>query len=58
MRIFDTFYRVESDRLRTSGAGLGLFLVKHIMDAHDGRVEVESTPGQGSTFRLVFPRSR
>ena len=55
-RIFDTFYRVESDRLKASGAGLGLTLVKHVMDAHRGRVEVESAVGQGSTFRLVFPR--
>ena len=55
-RIFDTFYRVESNQLNVSGTGLGLTLVKHVMDAHQGRVEVESVEGQGSTFRLVFPR--
>jgi two-component system phosphate regulon sensor histidine kinase PhoR len=37
------------------GYGLGLFMVQHIMRAHGGRAEVESTPGRGSTFRLVFP---
>ncbi|MFH1006509.1 MAG: HAMP domain-containing sensor histidine kinase [Candidatus Latescibacterota bacterium] len=57
-RIFDTFYRIESDRLKVSGAGLGLTLVRHVMDAHRGRVEVESAVGQGSTFRLVFPRGK
>ena len=37
------------------GYGLGLFLVKHVMDAHRGSVEVESEPGRGTRFRLVFP---
>ncbi|MCK5328949.1 MAG: hypothetical protein KAR36_10115, partial [Candidatus Latescibacteria bacterium] len=58
VRIFDTFYRIESDRLKVSGAGLGLTLVRHVMDAHQGRVEVESTVGQGSAFRLVFPQGK
>jgi two-component system phosphate regulon sensor histidine kinase PhoR len=39
----------------TKGSGLGLTLVKHIMDAHGGQVTVKSTPGKGSTFRLSFP---
>ena len=39
----------------TGGYGLGLYLVKHIMDAHGGRVEVDTAPGEGSSFRLVFP---
>lgn len=56
--IFDTFFRAESSRLHVSGAGLGLTLVKHVMDAHQGRVEVESAEGQGSTFRLLFPRQQ
>lgn len=55
-RIFDAFYRADSHQLKASGAGLGLTVVKHVMDAHGGRVEVESTPDQGSSFRLVFPR--
>jgi two-component system, OmpR family, phosphate regulon sensor histidine kinase PhoR len=55
-RIFETFYRVPSGLVHeTKGSGLGLSLVKHIMDAHGGRVDVESIPGNGSTFRLVFP---
>jgi signal transduction histidine kinase len=39
----------------TKGSGLGLPLVRHIMEAHGGSVEVESTPGKGSTFTLVLP---
>ena len=55
-RIFETFYRVPSGLVHdTKGSGLGLSLVKHIMDAHGGRVDVESAAGNGSTFRLVFP---
>ena len=53
-RIFDRFYRTERE-LGKGGYGLGLFLVKHIMDAHGGTVEVDSAPGAGSRFRLVFP---
>jgi len=55
-RIFEAFFRtrraVERD---PTGVGLGLRIVRHIMDAHGGRVEVESAPGRGSTFTLVFP---
>ena len=39
----------------TGGYGLGLFMVRHIMEAHGGRAEVDSEPGRGSRFRLVFP---
>jgi signal transduction histidine kinase len=53
-KIFDRFYRVANGSGK-GGYGLGLFLVRHIMQAHGGRVEVESEPGRGSTFRLVFP---
>jgi two-component system phosphate regulon sensor histidine kinase PhoR len=58
-RIFQKFYRVD-DRLSRvrEGSGLGLAIVKHVMKAHGGRVEVESPPGQGSTFSLVLPRPR
>jgi len=55
-KIFEGFFRsgpaVEQD---PAGVGLGLKIVRHIMDAHSGRVEVESEPGMGSVFRLVFP---
>jgi two-component system phosphate regulon sensor histidine kinase PhoR len=58
-RIFQKFYRVD-DRLsaKREGSGLGLAIVKHVMRAHRGRVELESTPGRGSTFSLVLPAAR
>jgi len=54
-RIFEKFYRVD-DRLsrEREGSGLGLAIVEHIVRAHDGRVEVDSAPGRGSTFRIVL----
>jgi signal transduction histidine kinase len=56
-RIFDPYYRAKfSDTQTRRGAGLGLTLVQQIAKSHGGRVEVESQPGAGSTFRLLFPR--
>jgi len=55
-KIFQQFYRSPT-RSGKGGYGLGLFLVKHIMDAHGGGVEVRSEVGRGSRFRLVFPAS-
>lgn len=57
-RIFQKFYRVD-DRLsrEREGSGLGLAIVKHVMKAHKGRVELDSTPGQGSTFSLLLPKA-
>ncbi len=55
-RIFERFYRVDAARSRaTGGTGLGLAIVKHVADLHDGRIEVESRLGRGSTFRLRIP---
>jgi len=57
-RIFDPYYRAQfSDTQTRRGAGLGLTLVQQIAQSHGGRVEVESEPGAGSTFRLLFPRT-
>jgi two-component system phosphate regulon sensor histidine kinase PhoR len=57
--ITQRFYRVDSARSRSSGGtGLGLAIVKHVMQRHEAQLEVESEPGQGSTFRCVFPAER
>jgi len=55
-RVFDKFYRVKKDKAMASGTGLGLPLAKHIVeDVHSGRLTVESTLGEGSTFAATLP---
>ncbi|RME74851.1 MAG: PAS domain S-box protein, partial [Chloroflexi bacterium] len=55
-RIFDRFHRVDNRLARqTPGTGLGLYLVRAVVEAHGGRVWVESTPGKGSTFWVELP---
>jgi two-component system heavy metal sensor histidine kinase CusS len=55
-RVFDRFYRADSSR-SSEGVGLGLALVKSIMDLHGGSAQIESTPGQGTTVTLSFPQA-
>ncbi|HEU0194733.1 MAG TPA: HAMP domain-containing sensor histidine kinase [Gaiellales bacterium] len=56
-RVFDRFYRVQRGRSRrTGGAGLGLSIVRAVVEAHDGSVGVESRPGAGAAFRIELPR--
>jgi signal transduction histidine kinase len=55
-KIFEQFYRGPNSTDK-GGYGLGLFLVKEIIDAHGGSIDVKSEAGQGSTFRLTFPVS-
>jgi signal transduction histidine kinase len=56
-RIFERFARAQASPRRSEGAGLGLAIVRAIAEAHDGRVELHSRPGQGATFTLVIPVS-
>lgn len=53
--IFDLFYQTNEAYL-SGGVGLGLFIAKSIVEAHDGRITVESTPGQGTTFTIYLDR--
>ncbi|HBR17657.1 MAG TPA: hypothetical protein DD725_08640 [Deltaproteobacteria bacterium] len=54
-KIFDRFYRVDKSRGEVSGAGLGLSIVKAIIDAHDGKIEVKSKTREGSEFKVMLP---
>ena len=55
-KIFDKFYQVDQSLSRKAeGCGLGLSIVKFIVDAHHGKIEVESKPGKGSTFTVKIP---
>jgi heavy metal sensor kinase len=53
--LFERFYRVDPSRSSDGGVGLGLAISRWIVEAHDGRIEVESQLGRGSTFRVRLP---
>jgi len=53
-QIFDRFYRADASR-RSDGFGLGLSIVKSIVQAHNGTIDVKSSPGRGTTFLVSFP---
>jgi two-component system phosphate regulon sensor histidine kinase PhoR len=55
-RVFERFYRIDRSRSREmGGTGLGLSIVKHVVQVHGGTIDVSSTPGQGSKFRMRLP---
>lgn len=57
--VFERFWRSEPSRARiTGGAGIGLAIVRELVRAHDGRIDVESRPGHGSRFRVSLPAGR
>ncbi len=58
-RLTERFYRIDRSRSReTGGTGLGLAIVKHVTQRHGAELQIESQPGQGSKFSIVFPAAR
>jgi signal transduction histidine kinase len=56
--VFGDFYRGHASASEEGGAGLGLALTRRIIEAHNGSITVESTPGEGSTFSITLPPLR
>jgi two-component system phosphate regulon sensor histidine kinase PhoR len=58
-KVFEKFFRVSAGNVHNvKGSGLGLSIVKHIVDAHKGEIKLSSTVGEGSKFKLMFPLSK
>jgi signal transduction histidine kinase len=57
-KIFQSFTRIEENSSGTHGTGLGLSIAKQLVEMHDGKIWVESTPGKGSVFCFTMPKSR
>lgn len=57
-RVFDQFYRADASNTAVSGLGLGLSIVRHIVEGHGGRIEVDSELGQGTTLTVILPQRR
>ena len=53
--IFERFYRSDTARQTANGTGLGLPIVREIVELHEGRIDVQSTPGEGTVFRVSLP---
>ncbi len=53
--LFEKFYRVDDPQLRVGGTGIGLYLVRQVIDAHRGRISVESQANRGTAFRITLP---
>ncbi len=55
-KIFERFYRIDEARfINEKGSGLGLSIVKWIVSAHNGKIDISSTPGKGTTFKILLP---
>jgi two-component system phosphate regulon sensor histidine kinase PhoR len=55
IRVFDKFWRADASNTAIPGTGLGMAIVKHIVEAHHGEVKVDSTPGKGTTVTFLLP---
>ena len=54
-RVFEKFYRADATNTAISGTGLGMTIVKHLVEAQSGQVNVDSTPGQGTAVTVTLP---
>ena len=54
-KVFDKFYRVDATNTAISGTGLGMTIVKYLVDAHNGKIDIDSSPGIGTSVTISFP---